>query len=126
MKKILEKVKGSSDTSLVMKTTTHLTELETKALEILFDSAKRNGHDFGFIENLTQSEIMGKEQFSGVLSSLVKKEILQEWGTWKINGITPRTQFTWGKSCGSGPNEWEARPKSFDDFCSIFNLVQNS
>ena len=121
MENTIETTTGAGNLSAV-----RLTELETKALRVLFDSADGNGHDFGFIESLTKTNIMGKDQFSGVLSSLVKKGIIDEWGTWNVNGVTPRTQFTWGKQCGFGPNVnegWERLPESFSQFCTMFNLL---
>jgi len=62
------------------------TELELVVLKALFESSKGNGHDFGFIEDARGS--VGKEQLSGVVSSLVQKGVLTfdkiktESGTW--------------------------------------------
>ena len=68
------------------------TELETIALKALWESAKGNGHDFGMIEDLRA--VLSPSQIGGVVSSLVKKDIItvhdtitNDSGTW--------TQFTW-------------------------------
>lgn len=96
-----------------------LTELETKALRELFDSADGNGHDFGVIEDLIDAKIMGREQVSGVVSSLVQKGIILHHG--EENGCwgTAYTQFTWGKVFGSE----QIYPDSFDDLVRLGNLI---
>lgn len=103
-----------------------LTELETKALRVLFDSASGNGHDFGFIDDLIKSRIMGRDQVAGVVSSLVKKGIIEDWGEERVNWNQTYTQFTWGKQCGFGPNMnegWESLPDSLSQFFTMFNII---
>ena len=70
--------------------TIHLTSLELTVLENLYESAVGNGHDFGFVED----HGIDPKKARGVISSLVKKNIIEVWesvtnctGTW--------TQFTW-------------------------------
>jgi hypothetical protein len=70
--------------------TLHLTSLELQVLENLYESALGNGHDFGFVED----HGIDPKQARGVISSLVKKNIITVWepvrnesGLW--------TQFTW-------------------------------
>jgi len=78
-----------------------LTELETKAMRVLFESAQGNGHDFGFIEDLIDARIMGREQVGGVVSSLVQKGVIFHWGTENNTngfGAGSYTQFTWEQS----------------------------
>ena len=69
---------------------THLTQLEEQVLKNLYMSADGNGHDFGFVED----HGINPKQARGVISSLVKKNIITVWepvrnesGLW--------TQFTW-------------------------------
>lgn len=69
------------------------TQLEKAVLTILYKSANGNGHDFGFIED-ARSAVKNPRELAGVISSLVKKDIITVWdavttdsGTW--------TQFTW-------------------------------
>lgn len=50
------------------------TELELKVLRALHESSAGNGHDFGFIEDARGA--VGKEQLSGVVSSLTQKGVL--------------------------------------------------
>lgn len=73
-----------------------LTHLEKEVLKKLIISADGNGNDFGFIEDARG--VCGKAQLSGVVASLVKKQIIvvhepvrpcdQPGVEW--------TQFTWG------------------------------
>jgi len=81
--------------------TVQLTELETKAMRVLFESADGNGHDFGFIEDLIDARIMGRAQVGGVVASLVQKGVIFHWGT-ETNtecwGGGSYTQFTWERS----------------------------
>jgi hypothetical protein len=107
-------------------TAVRLTELETKAMHVLFDSADGNGHDFGFIDDLIDAKIMGRNQVSGVVSSLVKKGIIEDWGEEKVNWDSSYTQFTWGKQCGFGPNVnkgWDRLPESLSQFFTMFNIL---
>ena len=74
-----------------------LTPLETEVLNNLFDSAEGNGHDFGY----TEDHGIDPKQAGGVISSLVKKNIIMvhepvttDSGTWH--------QFTW---VGREPHE---------------------
>lgn len=78
-------------------TKVQLTELEEKVLKNLYMSADGNGHDFGF----TDDHGIDPKQARGVISSLIKKNIIEvheaitnETGTWH--------QFTW-----RGKNSWE-------------------
>ena len=70
--------------------TKQLTELELQVLKNLYMSAEGNGHDFGF----TEDHGIDPKQARGVISSLVKKDIIEVHeaitnctGTWH--------QFTW-------------------------------
>lgn len=103
-----------------------LTELETKAMRVLFDSADGNGHDFGFIDDLIDARIMGRDQVSGVVSSLAKKGVIFNWGT-ETNtngwGVGSYTQFTWGTQCGDGPEKWESHPETLSQFFTMFNIL---
>ena len=96
-----------------------LTELETKALRVLFDSADGNGHDFGVIDDLVDAKVMGREQVSGVVSSLVQKGIIVHHGEENTNWGMTYTQFTWGKVFGSE----RIYPDSFDDLVRLGNLI---
>lgn len=100
-----------------------LTELETKAMHVLFDSAEGNGHDFGFIDDLIDARIMGIDQVSGVVSSLVKKGIIVNWGEENVNWGNSYTQFTWGENCGDGPNNWASYPETLSQFFTMFNIL---
>ncbi len=97
-----------------------LTQLETKALEVLFDSASGNGHDFGFIDDLIESRIMGRNQVAGVVASLAKKGIIFNWGEENANWGSTYTQFTWGKVFGKEEGFY---PDSFSDLLRQGNLV---
>jgi len=97
-----------------------LTELETNALRVLFADAEGNGHDFGMTNALAESRIMRDEQIGGVVSSLVKKDIVSVWGSM---GDSAFVQFTWGKRCGNGPESWEKMPESFAEFCDTFAII---
>jgi hypothetical protein len=97
-----------------------LTELETKALQVLFDSADGNGHDFGFIDDLIESRIMGRDQVAGVVASLAKKGIIFNWGEEKVNWNQTYTQFTWGKVFGGEDGFY---PESFSDLLRKGNLI---
>ena len=74
---------------------TRLTTLERKALNHAFKSARGNGHDFGFIEEIVKGMRPLKAQAVGALVvSLQKKGVIEvhdpittDSGTW--------TQFTW-------------------------------
>jgi hypothetical protein len=100
-----------------------LTELETKAMHVLFDSAEGNGHDFGFIDDLIDAKIMGRNQVSGVVSSLVQKGIIFNWGEENVNWGNSYTQFTWGKQCGDGNQDWESHPETLSQFFTMFNIL---
>jgi len=72
------------------------TQLEKAVLAKLYNSANGNGHDFGFIED-ARSAVKNPRELAGVISSLVKKDIIVVWdpvttdsGTW--------TQFTWDQT----------------------------
>jgi hypothetical protein len=98
----------------------HLTELETNALRVLFADAIGNGHDFGMTNALAESRIMRDDQIGGVVSSLVKKDIVSVWGSM---GDSAFVQFTWGKRCGNGPESWDKMPESFAEFCDTFAII---
>jgi hypothetical protein len=75
---------------------TTLTELETQILTLLFKDAEGNGHDFGIIENLVDYEGIDMKVARGVLSSLVKKDIItvHEY-RFEMGMEQGCTQFTW-------------------------------
>ena len=103
-------------------TSVQLTELETKALRIFFDSASGNGHDFGFIEDLIDARIMGRAQVGGVVASLVQKGVIFHCGT-ETNtngwGVGSYTQFTWDRErFGDEPYF-----NSLDALCEAGNLL---
>jgi len=85
-----------------------LTDLETAVLNDMFQDASGNGHDFGIVENIT---CLPMTQVRGILSSLIKKDIITNWGKegqW--------TQWTWnhaGDANGSTPESID--PKSIQD-----------
>jgi hypothetical protein len=103
-------------------TAVRLTELETKAMHVLFDSADGNGHDFGFIDDLIDAKIMGRNQVSGVVSSLVQKGIIFNWGEENVNWGNSYTQFTWGEQCGN-KDDWDRLPDSLSQFFTMFNIL---
>ena len=70
--------------------TKHLTELELEVLKNFFDSAAGNGHDFGY----TDEHGIDPKKARGVISSLVKKEIIDVWDPIKTETGTWH-QFTW-------------------------------
>jgi hypothetical protein len=83
-------------------TTKQLTELEEKVLQNLYMSAVGNGHDFGFVED----HDIDPKQARGVISSLIKKDIIEVHdavtncsGTW--------TQFTWKNKDAVNINSFE-------------------
>lgn len=75
-----------------------LTTLEKTVLVALFVSAKGNGHDFGFVDDARNSGVVGK-RLSGVLSSLVKKGIIEDHQNGaeltRATGYPTSSQFTW-------------------------------
>lgn len=79
-----------------MKATTTLTTLETFILQLLFNDAEGNGHDFGIIENLQRDYSVNMKEARGVLSSLVKKDIItiHEY-RFEMGMEEGCTQFTW-------------------------------
>ena len=70
-----------------------VTALEKDALRVMLESSEGNGHDFGFVEDLTAHT--GNAFIAGALiTNLMKKELIRVWepvetdtGVW--------TQFTW-------------------------------
>lgn len=68
----------------------HLTTLEEQVLKNLYMSADGNGHDFGFVED----HGIDPKQARGVISSLVKKNIITVWDPVR-NESGFWTQFTW-------------------------------
>jgi hypothetical protein len=73
-----------------------LTELETQILTLMFKDAEGNGHDFGIIENLSDNEGVDMKVARGVISSLVKKDILTvDDYRFEMGMETGCTQFTW-------------------------------
>lgn len=102
-----------------------LTELETKALRVLFSDADGNGHDFGFTDSIGPARVMGLHQISGVVSSLAKKGIIYvEDDCASSYG----SMFTWGKTVGgrghgSGDGIGGHYPESFEAFCKLGNLI---
>jgi hypothetical protein len=69
------------------------TQLEKTVLEKLYKSACGNGHDFGFIED-ARSAVKNPRELAGVISSLVKKDIITVWDETRTDSGT-WTQFTW-------------------------------
>ena len=69
------------------------TQLEKAVLIELYESASGNGHDFGFIED-ARSAVRNPRELAGVISSLVKKNIIEVWDT-ITNDSGTFTQFTW-------------------------------
>jgi hypothetical protein len=110
---------NTTTTGTGSKSAVRLTELETKALRVLFDSADGNGHDFGFIDDLIEAKVMGRDQVAGVVASLAKKGIIYNWGEEKVNWNASYTQFTWGKLFG----EDQIYPDSFSDLLRLGNLL---
>jgi hypothetical protein len=69
------------------------TSSELIVLAALFESARGNGHDFGFIED-ARPVVKSKASLGGIVASLSKKNVITihepvttDSGTW--------TQFTW-------------------------------
>ena len=86
-----------------------LTEMETLVLNDMFQDASGNGHDFGIVENIS---CLPMTQVRGVLSSLIQKDIITNWG--KVEGRW--TQWTWnhaGDMRGTTPETID--PKSYED-----------
>lgn len=77
---------------------TKLTANELKTLKVLFNSAKGNGHDFGFTDD-AKGIFAAPRTLSGVISSLVKKGIITVHESITTNEGTKDqatyTQFTW-------------------------------
>ena len=73
-----------------------VTQLEKAVLAELYESASGNGHDFGFIED-ARSAVKNPRELAGVISSLVKKNIIQVWET-ITNDSGTFTQFTWDQT----------------------------
>jgi hypothetical protein len=74
---------------------TTLTASERLILTLMFEDASGNGHDFGIIENLKNHGIDMK-QARGVISSLVKKDILTvDDYRFEMGMERGCTQFTW-------------------------------
>lgn len=76
--------------------TLSLTSLESVVLAALFESAKGNGHDFGFIEDARKA-VKRARQLSGAVASLTKKGVLKSHESVQPGepGTEPVTQFTW-------------------------------
>lgn len=77
-----------------------LTKLELTVLESLFQSAKNNGHDFGFPQDARK--VVTAKQLSGVISSLTKKNIIEVFENpnkdARSNKNVPDTMFKWVSS----------------------------
>jgi len=69
------------------------TNLEKAVLAELYKSADGNGHDFGFIEDARKA-VKNPRELAGVVSSLVKKDIIVVWDATTTDSGT-FTQFTW-------------------------------
>lgn len=75
---------------------TTLTTLERFILALMFQDASGNGHDFGIIENLQDVYHVDMKIARGVISSLVKKDILTvEDYRFEMGMERGCTQFTW-------------------------------
>ena len=72
------------------------TQLEKAVLAELYESASGNGHDFGFIED-ARSAVKNPRELAGVISSLVKKDIIVVWDPVTTDSGT-FTQFTWDQT----------------------------
>jgi hypothetical protein len=70
------------------------TALELTLIENLFHSSDWNGHDFGIIEDSVEESGIDPKVARGVLSSLVKKEVITIWEA-VTNDSGTFTQFTW-------------------------------
>lgn len=60
-----------------MKFAVSLAPVEKQVLKVLFKSSRRNGHDFGFVEDARSA--VKKAQLSGAVSSLVQKKVIIDW-----------------------------------------------
>ena len=72
------------------------TQLEKAVLAELYNSACGNGHDFGFVED-ARSAVKNPRELAGVISSLVKKDIITVWDD-VTNDSGTFTQFTWNQT----------------------------
>lgn len=70
-----------------------LTSMEHQVLTALFASSKGNGHDFGLVEECRKA-VKEPKQLSGIISSLVKKGIIQVHGEVRTDSGA-WTQTTW-------------------------------
>jgi hypothetical protein len=68
-----------------------LTDLETQVLSELLESASGNGYDFAFTEDIT---CVTMNVARGVLSSLIKKDIIFVWDPVKEGWDTEYHQVT--------------------------------
>lgn len=75
----------------------YLTTYELVLLSMMLRSSGTNGHDFGFIEDLTDGVAESKKKvIGGGISSLVKKGLIKVWNKEEINDSGEcYTQFTW-------------------------------
>ena len=87
---------------------TQLTTLEREVLKTLFESARRNGQEFGFIEK----HGIDARQARAIVVSLQKKGIIDIDVPITTDGRT-LTQFTWAKE-GIYP-QGETTPESVED-----------
>ena len=75
-----------------------LTNNEKAVLRCLYESADGNGHDFGFIDD-GRGALPMKRSLAGVISSLVKKNIIRDWKNGdeltRATGYATSSQFTW-------------------------------
>lgn len=88
---------------------TSLTPLEIQVLALMFEDASGNGHDFGIVENL--ADHIDMKIARGVISSLVKKDILTvDDYRFEMGMERGCTQFTWnhaGDLHGVYPTSYE-------------------
>lgn len=73
----------------------HFTATEQTALRTAFNSARRNGHDFGFVEDLVRDlRPLGPQAVGALVTSLQQKGILEVHKPVTTDSGT-FTQFTW-------------------------------
>jgi hypothetical protein len=80
-------------------TTMQLSDLERQALKAAFDSARGNGHDFGFIEDVVRSlQPISTKTANAVVGALIKKRLIEVHAPVVTNDggrANTLTQFTW-------------------------------
>ena len=90
------------------------TTLEIAVLKKLFKSSAGNGHDFGFTED-ARSVVKNPRELAGVISSLVKKNVIDVWEPTTTDSGT-FVQFTWAQT-------GDESDKHSEDY-KIFKIVE--